>query len=44
MSPYFLVLHTNIDDWELLKPTVGIVIKQRCSEIAWYSEYEMRAS
>lgn len=36
-----MVIHTNTDGQELLRPLVGIVIEQRCSEIAWYNEYEL---
>lgn len=39
-----MVIHTNTNGQELLRPLVGIVIEQRCSEIAWYSEYETSAS
>lgn len=34
-------IYTNTDGWELLSPFVGIVAKQRCLEIACYSEVQV---
>lgn len=35
---FLMTIDTNTDGWELLNPLMGIVAKQRCSEIAGYSE------
>lgn len=41
---FLMAIDTNTDGWELLSPLVGIVAKQRCSEIAGYSESETSSS
>lgn len=35
-----MIIHINTDGWELLRPAGEVDAEQRCSEVAWYSEYK----